>query len=132
MSLLGLTVSLCGSGLNNNSGITRTNINSSHLHATTSMLGIILSTLHISAIEFSGRLYKVNAPIIPQFTDEETKPQEHTASTGWSQDLTQQPGFGIPVLIHYASWPRCLPFPFHTLSACHGILELKGLAENIV
>lgn len=70
MNLLGLIVrlqsALCGSGLNDNSGRT--------IITTISMLSIILSTLHIPAVEFAGRLCKVNAPIIPHFTKEGVKP----------------------------------------------------------
>lgn len=73
------------------------------------MLSIILSTLHIQAVEFAGRHYKVNAPIIPHFTKEGVKPCEYTASRGWSQpgDPCAYP------LCHLASLP---PIPLHTLS----------------
>lgn len=134
MSLLGLTEwgsrsVLCGPGLNNNSGITTTNINSSHLHAA-SLLGIILSTLHISATEFSGWRYKVNVPITPHFTDEETKHWEHRASTVGAEIWLKSLALESVCLSTMPSGLTASHFP-STLSACHRMLELKGLAQNI-
>lgn len=49
-------------------------MNSSHLRAT-SMLGTILSAFPISAIEFSGRLSKVNAPVTPSLQMKKLSPK---------------------------------------------------------